>query len=160
MRHNKCSPSNRLKLNFIIHKYGLFFLLKYIYLVYKQKKNHILNHIYKHKSRSFIENTLRSQCSKLKNSNRYLNEKILTYLETKNNDLHIAQMERKLKPGKREKEIVKNGRMKSENELRTFGTENHNKGKIKKIKQYQKNLKERGNEMRRKKKRKAVNCRV
>ena len=132
MRHNKCSPSNRLKLNFIIHKYGLFFLLKYIHLIYKQKKKHILNHIDKHKSRSFIENTLRSQCSKLKNSNRYINEKILRYLETKNNDLHIAQMEKKLKPGKRKKEIVKNGRMKSENKLRTFRTENHNKGKIKK----------------------------
>ena len=67
----------------------------------------------------------------------------------------------------REKEIVKNGRMKSEKELSTFGTENHNKRKIKEIKQYQKNLKERRSGMRRKKqtnkqtkKRKAVNCRV
>lgn len=37
-----------------------------------------------------------------------------------------------MKPGKRKKEIVKNGRMKSENKLRTFRTENHKKGKIKK----------------------------
>lgn len=43
--------------------------------------------------------------------------------------------------------------MKSENELSTFGTENHNKRKIKEIKQYQKNLKERSG-MRRKKKKK------
>ena len=57
--------------------------------------------------------------------------------------------------------------MKSEKELSTFGTENHNKRKIKEIKQYQKNLKERRSGMRRKKqtnkqtkKRKAVNCRV
>lgn len=42
--------------------------------------------------------------------------------------------------------------MKSEDELNTFGTENHNKGKIKEIKQYQKNLKERRNGMRKKKK--------
>lgn len=40
---------------------------------------------------------------------------------------------------------------KSENELSTFGTENHSKRKIKEIKQYQKNLKERSG-MRRKKK--------
>ena len=42
--------------------------------------------------------------------------------------------------------------MKSKNELNTFGTENHNKGKRKEIKQYQKNLKERRNGMRKKKK--------
>ena len=44
--------------------------------------------------------------------------------------------------------------MKSEKELSTFGTENHNKRKIKEIKQYQKNLKERRSGMRRKKKQK------
>ena len=61
----------------------------------------------------------------------------------------------------KQKETGRDGRI-SENELNTFVTENHIKGKIKDIKQYQeKKLKERSNGIRKKeKKRKAVKCRV